>query len=266
MILEKELIETLKILDSYLRNKNIPYILIGAQVPKILFSLNRSEKEYRPTKDLDLSIKCHGWNDYEALVNDLEQMGFSRKESRPEHTLFYKNTIIDLIPYIENNIVKEHITFPETNNVFNMKGFDKLFNNAIKKKINNKLYVQTVPLHLLVYSKIIAFLDRAKSKNNYDDLKDILYIFRNYDDVENSERRFEIDPKFNIKYEQRGAFLVGADLKKILQNEEKEEVIKFLNLFKDEYSYPIQKTSSPNKNESKETYKLIVAFREGINL
>lgn len=266
MILEKDLVNTLKILDSFFKNKNITYIMIGAQVPKILFSLDKSEEEYRPTKDLDLSIKCCVWDDYYSLIEDLKKLGFAQKKNGPEHTLSYKNTIIDLIPYPENNIENDHITFPKTQNVLNMKGFDKLFYNSIKKKISDKLYINTIPLHLFVYSKIIAFLDRAKLKNNYDDFEDIIYVFRNYEDVEKSERRFEIDTKLNIKYEYSGAYLVGADLKKILQQEDKKGVKKFLDLVENSYSYPIQKISSPNTKENVKNHNLIEAFRKGIGL
>ena len=265
MKLEKELIETLRILDSYFQKKNIKYVLIGAQVPNILICFENSQVS-RPTKDIDLALKCDDWEDYTELINDLIKLEFYKKSNEPEHRLFFKRTMIDLIPYVEKYIKDGYLTFPESKNIINVQGFDKLFQNAVKETIDGDLQISVIPLHLSVYSKIIAFLDRGEQQNNFDDIIDIVYIFKNYEDIVFSERRFDIDSKYNIEFEYSGAFLVGQDLKKCLSSEEIDQIWKFLSHFTDEYSYPIQRVSSYDTKENKENFNLFSAFKKGFEL
>jgi len=78
MKLEKELVDTLRILDEYFKKHDIKYVLIGAQVPKILLSLDRNP-DSRPTKDIDLALEFDSWDDYSKVITDLIELCFIKK-------------------------------------------------------------------------------------------------------------------------------------------------------------------------------------------
>lgn len=263
MKLEKELVDTLRILDEYFKKHDIKYVLIGAQVPKILLSLDMNP-DSRPTKDIDLALEFDSWDDYSKVITDLIELGFNKKSNEPEHRLFYRGTMVDLLPYIPDDIVDGYITFPESQNIMNLQGFDKLIKGAVMEYVDRDFLISVIPLHLSVYSKIIAFLDRGEQQNIYDDIIDILYVFENYEDVYDSERRFDIDGKHNIRYEYSGAFLVGQDLASCLNSDEIQLINTFLLKFNDKYSYTIQKVNSLFKYDSIEILNMFTAFRRGL--
>jgi len=146
----------------------------------------------------------------------------------------------------------------------NLQGFDKLIKGAIMEYVDSDFLISVIPLHLSVYSKIIAFLDRGEQRNIYDDIIDILYVFENYEDVYDSERRFDIDGKHNIRYEYSGAFLVGQDIASCLNSDEIQLINTFLLKFNDKYSYTIQKVNSLFKYDSIEILNMFTAFRRGL--
>ena len=260
MKLELGLISVLKILDKYFQKKGITYALIGAQVPRILIDLPVLS-EHRPTKDIDIAIKSYSWNDFEQIKKELSNFGF--KESTNELRFFYQDTIIDIIPYLENEITNGLLKFPGSENILNVYGFDRLLKNSIRKEIQPGLNISIVPLHLLIFTKILAFLDRGINRNVMKDIEDIIFIFQNYETFKISERRFDATISTDINYEDRGAYLIGYDLKHYLKDKEQEFVISFLEHFQDEYSPFIQRLTHYDSDKSKEILSLFDAFRKG---
>lgn len=263
MKLEPELISTLKILDHYFREKGINYALIGAQVPRILIDLPVLSG-HRPTQDIDIALKSNSWNDFEQIKKDLSNFGI--KEAPYELRFFYRDTIIDIIPYLENEIKNGLLKLPGSENSLNVYGFDRLLKNSIRKEIQPGFNISIVPLHLLIFTKILAFLDRGINQNVLKDIEDMIFIFENYETLETSERRFDAIISVDINYEDRGAFLIGYDLKHYLKGKEQAFVVSFLEHFQDEYSPFIQKIAHYDSDKSKEILSLFEYFRKGFEL
>ncbi|MBC8525423.1 MAG: hypothetical protein H8D22_00930 [Candidatus Cloacimonetes bacterium] len=263
MKLAPGLISILKILDKYFQKKGISYALIGAQVPRILIDLPILS-EHRPTKDIDIAIKSYSWNDFEQIKKELINLGF--KEDHYELRFFYQDTIIDIIPYLENEITNGLLKLPGSENTLNVYGFDRLLKNSIRKEIQPGLKISIVPLHLLIFTKILAFLDRGINHNVLKDIEDMIFIFQNYETLEISERRFDATISLDINYEDRGAFLIGYDLKHYLKDKEQEFVVSFLEHFHDEYSPFIQRLTHYDSDKSKEILSLFESFRKGFEL
>ncbi|MBC8382791.1 MAG: nucleotidyl transferase AbiEii/AbiGii toxin family protein [Candidatus Cloacimonetes bacterium] len=260
MKLEPELIATLKILDKYFLKKGINYTLIGAQVPRILINFPVMS-EHRPTQDIDITLRSNSWKDFEIIKQELFDLGF--KEDRFELRFIFQDTVLDIVPYLNSEVKNGILTLPGSGNTLNVIGFDRLLENSIKIEIQPDLHIPVVPLHILLFTKILAFLDRGINRNITKDIEDILFIFQNYESLEMSERRFDITIPLEMNYEDRGAFLLGTDLKQYLQKEEQGFVVSFLEHFKDEFSTVIQKISKYNSGKSKEIFHMFNAFRNG---
>jgi len=103
-------------------------------------------------------------------------------------------------------------------------------------------------------------MDRHLTK----DLLDILYVLEHYEEVSISERRFEILEAPNLSYEERGAYLLGMELRNILAYEEVEMVLLFLEDFKNKFSVPVQTLSREARKTVEEILDLFKAFFRGI--
>jgi len=126
--------------------------------------------------------------------------------------------------------------------------------------ITKGLTILVIPLPLLVFAKITSHMDRHLTK----DLLDILYVLEHYEEVSISERRFEILEAPNLSYEERGAYLLGMELRNILAYEEVEMVLLFLEDFKNKFSVPVQTLSREARKTVEEILDLFKAFFRGI--
>ena len=263
MKLEPELIATLKILDKYFRKKGISYALIGAQVPRILINFPVMS-EHRPTRDIDITLQSNSWRDFEIIKQELIDLGF--KEDRFELRFIFQGTVLDIVPYLNSEVKDGILTLPGSGYTLNVFGFDRLLQNSKLIEIQPGLNIPIVPLHILLFTKILAFLDRGINQNITKDIEDIIFIFQNYETLEMSERRFDATIPAEINYEDRGAFLLGIDLKQYLQKEEQGFVVSFLEHFQDEFSTVIQKISKYDFGKSKEIFHMFLAFKKGLEV
>jgi Uncharacterized protein conserved in bacteria len=260
MKLEPELIATLTVLDNYFQEKGINYTLIGAQVPRILIDFPVAS-DHRPTQDIDITLQSQSWKDFEEIKKELIDLGF--KEDRFELRFLFQGTVLDIVPYLISEVKDGLLTLPGSGYILNVFGFDRLLENSKRIEILPGLSIPIVPLHILLFTKILAFLDRGINQNITKDIEDILFIFQNYESLEINERRFDVTIPMEIDYEDRGAFLLGIDLKQYLQKEEQGFIVSFLEHFQDEFSTVIQKISKYDSGKSKEIYHMFDAFGKG---
>jgi len=263
MIMEKNVISMLRLLSDYFNDKGYQYALIGANVPLILIELKQPNGKgfgIEPTKDVDFSVIVDNWDDYRNLKSDLLELGLIQKEHEPEHRFFLNNLMVDIIPYNPAIVKDGYIEWPGSGLSMNMTGFDILFRNTQEETLAEDLKIPVIPLSLLVFTKMIAYLDRRKIK----DLQDILYVLEHYEEASISERRFDVLPAKGINYETSGAFLLGQDLKPFLTENELTIVREFLNLFKDEYTEVVQILARASRKNVDEIIELIRAFTRGL--
>ena len=249
-------------LDKFFKNYNLNYVVIGATVPSLLIDLKQGGTGFRGTEDVDYSIEVKSWQDFETIKNDLEDLGFEQKVDGIEHRFDLDNVLIDILPYGKNLQEEGVIVFPGTERKINVTGFDKLFKYSQPEKIDDDLNINIIPLPLLVFTKILAYQDRQAQK----DLEDIYYVLTNYEKSSDSERRFEISYVNDIDYEYTGSFLLGKDLKELLDKTEVEIVEEFLVMEDGKYSDIIQILAAPDFKKEDDIYTMFAYFKKGFNI
>jgi len=249
----------IKKLDEYFKQNRINYVIIGATVPYLLIDLKQGGTGFRGTEDVDYSIKIEDWQNFETIKKDLEDLGFEQKVNGVEHRFGRNEVLIDILPYGKNLEEEGIIVFPGSERKINVKGFDKLFEYSQQEKIDDDLSINIIPIPLLVFTKILAYQDRQASK----DLEDIYYVLEHYETVIVSERRLAIS---EINYEYSGAYLLGKDLKELLEEKEKHIVENFLLLEDDKYSDIIQKLAAPHFDKVDDIYNMFENFKKGLGI
>jgi len=113
---------------------------------------------------------------------------------------------------VKNN----EIEWPASKLKMSAAGLQYAFRNYQLKQIHESLTLPILTLPVSVYLKILTYSDRNKKK----DLEDALYILIHYEEIEISERRFELPDNIIRDYDLCGAYLTGMDLKDIISKKE----------------------------------------------
>lgn len=92
-----------------------------------------------------------------------------------------------------------------------------------------------------------------------------MYCLKNYESVSESERRFEIEPSKKISYENAGAYLLGRDLRKLVEEKTRDVIKKFTKKIEDKYSPIVQKISSPIHSKNPDiVFDMFENFKYGL--
>jgi predicted nucleotidyltransferase len=265
MKLENSLKEVLVYLSGFFQQQDVPFVVIGALAPVLMIDfLRKNSGPYgsRITLDVDMSVRVHGWKEYDSLKKELIKSGFLEKAGAPEHRLFYKDTFVDLIPYDRSLISDNILVWPKSGFRMNMRGFQKIFQNAQPVQIEEGISVPVIPVPLSILLKIETWLDRYE----LHDLEDIVYMLDQYETVEVSERRFEVLASETLSYENSGAYLAGADLKTYGIPDIKAMVRPFFKKFPDADAPPLFAVASRLSKKPEDILQLIQAFQVGIGI
>lgn len=265
MKLENSLKELLVHLSDSLQRRDVPFAVIGALAPVLMIDFlrgNTGPYGSRITSDVDVSVRVHGWKEYDALKNDLMKAGFYEKAGTPEHRLFYKGAFVDLIPYDKRLISDNFLVWPKSGQRMSMRGFQKLFQNAQPVQIEEGISVPVIPVPLSILLKIETWLARHEPH----DLEDIVYMLDQYETIEVSERRFEVVVSEPLTYENSGAYLAGVDLKKLDIPEMETMVRPFFDKFPDTDAPPLFTVASRLSKKPEDILQLIQAFQFGIGI
>ena len=159
----------------------ISFFIIGAFARDIIMEYFYQRKAPRMTMDIDLGIKVSSWNKFDKLINILEKSGYFQK-SKEKHRVYYKDIMIDIIPFGDISGKDEKIIWPPKNEfIMSVIGFNEVYNCSTLVRLNNDpiLEVQLPTLPGLAILKLFAwkdsFPDRAK------DAEDLLFIINNYE-------------------------------------------------------------------------------------
>lgn len=261
--IEGDLAEALRLLRDYFKQKEIPFVLVGALVPALLLA---SEVGVRETRDADHVIKLASWAEWEAVIVDLVKLGFTRGRGEQEHRLYYRTAEIDLIPYGITNGPEEVLIWRKSGNQMNMTGFSDVFRHAIPTEVARGLILPVVPLWLFAVLKVIAYLDRALPR----DLSDLIYVLERYESSEKESRRFEIASGVEgVTYDISGAYLLGRDARENASDKALELVKGFVDPITDEHHNAIntilrEENRLYSEDRRQAVYQLIQAFRKGL--
>jgi predicted nucleotidyltransferase len=171
--------EVFEIIDDVLKNREILYYLIGVSAIA-LEMLRKGIKPARGTKDIDFAIMISSLDQFEEVVNDLEEVGFNKVEA--PWTLVHPDydVVIDLLPFgeIEQN---NTVGFNERYTALHVLGFKEVMKDSQEYEIEDRV-VHVPPLPGMIILKLVAWSDRPEDRAN--DPYDILRIIEHYNDLE----------------------------------------------------------------------------------
>ncbi|TVQ06728.1 MAG: hypothetical protein EA359_00800 [Balneolaceae bacterium] len=185
--------EVFEIIDTLLKEKNIPYYLIGANAIS-LEMLKKGIKPARATKDIDFAIMVSTMDEYEGLSAAIQEKGFEKLDAawRFYHKKF--DILIDLLPFGE---IEERgtIGFNDRTTDLHVLGFKEVLEDTSEINLG-EIKVRVPPLPGMIVLKLVAWSDRPEVRHN--DLYDILRIIEHYNDLEfekNMEQHFDAIPE-----------------------------------------------------------------------
>lgn len=175
--------EVFDIIDELMIEHNIPYYLIGASAMALAL-LEDGIKPGRGTKDIDFAIMISGIDQFDELINSMEERGFLQLKDIP-HRVYNSNfnAAIDILPFGE---IEEQFTvkFTDRKTELHVLGFTEVLEDSRKVRIEEKIAL-IPPLAGIVILKLIAWSDKPEQREN--DLADILKIIEHFFDIEYDE-------------------------------------------------------------------------------
>lgn len=265
MKLDGSLKEALVYLAEFLNERDIPFAVIGALAPVLMIDFQRKNPESygsRITKDVDVSIRTESWQEYEAIKTNLVLAGFIEKPGFPEHTLFYNDVQVDIIPFWDSLAGNGVIEWPRSGFRMSVRGFEKVFPNVRMIQIEKGTSIPVIPIPLSIFLKIVTWLARQELR----DLEDIVYMLEQYEAVEVSERRFDVLGTDRLDYESSGAYLAGKDLKILELTELGDTMRMFMDAFPDEDASALSPLALRMNRTPADILRLIRSFRYGLGL
>lgn len=185
--------EVFELIDDVLKNKGIPYYLIGVSAIA-LEMIKKGIKPARGTKDIDFAIMISSLDQFEEVVNELEEDGFNKVEA--PWTMFHPeyDVVVDLLPFgeIEEN---KTIGFNDRYTDLHVLGFKEVMKDSKEYEIEDRV-VHVPPIPGMVILKLVAWSDRPEDRGN--DPYDILRVIEHYYDLEfdtNMLEHFDLIPE-----------------------------------------------------------------------
>jgi predicted nucleotidyltransferase len=225
MRLSEAQLAALSELNDICRDRKTEAVIIGA-VAFQAFYPNRD----RYTRDIDLAVALD-FEDFNLMQAELSQKGW-KQEDRREHRWHSPNgEVLDIIPAGMQLRQAGQITWPASDMVMSLVGFEHVFKSAIDMPALGT-DSRVVPPVVLVLLKVVAFMDDPQGRTK--DLSDIRELLTLYE--ADTDRVFS-DAVFAAELgdvDLASAFLLGLDLKLLVSERERLLVEQFLRLISDE--------------------------------
>lgn len=262
MQLSDDAIEVLRLLVEACKFHGIELVLIGAS-SLIVHSQSSSfsTDNLEATRDIDAVTSALSWDEYDALIDQLIQKGFTRDDQGIEHRLRYKETNLDILPYGEHLLEGDSLVWRVSGNRMNIHGLKEALLLAKPFEVGNNLKVLVPPPWLIVYLKVVAYLDQPQARTK--DIRDILTILKYFEDDPRNTRRFDLEA--DLVYELRGAYLIGRDMANNLNQAKLEPVYSLLNEVELDDSVIISRALCERPiMQADEAFRLFDAMKRGL--
>jgi predicted nucleotidyltransferase len=222
-----EQIETLRQLSELWREA--PFVMIGANALALQIDL-----EWRQTNDLDFVISV-ALEDYPA---GLEALPGWRRHREGEHAWLSPTGVkVDVVPAGPGLLEVGWFTWPRSGYRMNLVGLRLAFDHHVNVRIEEGLSVEAATTPAIVVLKIVAFLDRPERE---DDLSDIAQVIERYLGPVDA-RRWALP----VDFHNASAFALGADVGRLVNEQERQVVTDFL-------------TRAKNENDRNRTHALLI--------
>jgi predicted nucleotidyltransferase len=266
--IEGDLATALQELVRYFERRKVSFALVGALVPALLLSPDKEKLLIgtRETRDADHVVLLKSWEEWDAVLNDLERLGFRRGNRGQEHRLYFRTAEIDLIPYGLQEGPDEVLVWPKSGHSMHLAGFSDVFRYAEKTEVAPGIRLPVIPLWLFVVLKAAAYSDRKLMR----DVGDIVYVLDNYEPLGEDSRRFEvIDAELSV--ENAGAYLLGQDIRTNGSTRAQQVAKDFVQQIDNEYHQLVTQALQAeslvavyNEGRRHAVFQLLQAFQKGI--
>jgi predicted nucleotidyltransferase len=188
---------------------------------------------WRTTEDLDLSVAA-SIEDATAALSFLP--GWSSDPRQEQRWRTSSGIAVDIVPASDEALARGYIAWPRSGFRMSLLGMRLAFEHAAALHIAPDLDVRVAPIPVLSVLKMIAYLDRPEVRAK--DLGDLAHIMYGYvgDD---SDRRFSVEvPDDLTEYEDVAPYLLGRDIGKLVDLEERRRILDFVTKIDDEARGP----------------------------
>jgi predicted nucleotidyltransferase len=219
MRLSKAQLAALSELNDVCRDRHTEAVIIGA-VAFQAFYPNRD----RHTRDIDLAVALD-FEDFNSMQAELSKKGWKQEKRREHRWHSPGGEVLDIIPAGVQLRQAGQITWPASQMVMSLLGFEHVFKSAIDMPALGT-DSRVVPPVVLALLKVVAFMDDPQGR-----VKDLLDFY----DAD-TDRVFS-DEVFAAELEDvdlAPAFLLGLDLKLLVSERERLLVEQFLRFISDE--------------------------------
>ena len=193
------------------------FCLIGASALACQIDLPRR------TDDLDISVSVS----FDELAARLSRLERWKRNSKKEHEWLSPAGIkVDVLPAGPTLLAAGELVWPGTGARMNLTGLRLAFEKGITFEFEPGLSIPVAPVAVIAVLKMISYLDRPEERER--DLHDLAYILEDHV-LPDDERRFAPEVlEARVGFEHASAYLLGYDLRRLVNNAERKGVEDFL--------------------------------------
>lgn len=196
-------------------------MLVGATARDILLFHQFGIDTGRATNDIDVAVAALSWEAFRKIRGAL----FAMKDvvaGRNEHTVFYGDYRVDLIPFGGLETGERTIEWPAGTEVMNVLGFSEALRTSLRVRLPDEVETRIVSLAALAILKVFAWKDR-RYRAPGKDAADLWLMLRSYADAGNQEVLFancvtQLEAS-GFDLELSGAGLLGADSRRVVEGD-----------------------------------------------
>jgi predicted nucleotidyltransferase len=184
----------------------------------------------RYTRDIDLAVALD-FEDFNLMQAELSQRGWKQEERREHRWHSPGGEVVDIIPAGMQLRQAGQLTWPASNMVMSLLGFEHVFSSAIDMPALGT-DSKVIPPVVLALLKVVAFMDDPQGRiKDLSDIRELLTLYEADTDRVFSDEVFAAElPDVDLA----SAFLLGLDLKLLVSERERLLVERFLSLISDQ--------------------------------
>lgn len=202
--------------------KSTRFCLIGASALACQIELPRK------TGDLDVSVSA-SLDELAAAMTGLRD--WKRHPSREQEWLSPRGIKVDVLPAGPALLAAGEIVWPESGARMSLVGIRLALERAVSFEVDTGFSIRIALVPVIAVLKMISYMDRPDRER---DLHDVAHILDNYVPPDD-ERRFAPEVlDAGVDYEHASAYLLGSQLRGVLNAAEGERVDDFVARVRDE--------------------------------
>ncbi len=220
---------------------------------------------HRRTYDLDVTVAA-SMNELPSELN--KPPGWQRDTNHEHRWITGGGVKVDIIPAGPDLLAAGQVTWP-SGHVMSLQGFRHAFSSTCSVEVAPGFYVDAATVPVITLLKVIAYQERPHEREK--DLGDIAFILANFDS-ENVARRYSSQIlEAGLRYEEVSPYLLGRDLRGLVDEGERHSLSTFVALAKGEVDagrtqiLMLRQAPIPEWRERPEEFRAAVgAFERGL--